>query len=148
MARGSYRGHHPVRADRDDAIAFAEGDRLLAKRARRIRAHGFDDVANEALVLWPAWNESRSFVAAPHDGVRRRFDIRHLVAVDHLSVARKVEDFRAGIAERLPDGKQHRIAEAAASKDHRFAAFDLGGRARRTHEHDGFARLELHAKIR
>ena len=147
MPRGGDRRHHPVRADGDHAIAFHERNRLLPQRAACVRRHRLHDVADEALVLRAPRHEAGAFVAAPHHEVRRRFDFGDLVAINHLAIAGKVEHARAGIAERLPDGEQNGIAEAAAGEHNCFVAGDLGRRSRRAHQHDGLAGFEQGAKI-
>ena len=144
---GGDRRHHPVRADGNHAVPLGEPNRLLAQRAARVRRHRLHDVADEALVLRASGHEAGPFVAAPHHDVRRRLDFGDLVAIDHLAIAGKIEHARAGIAERLPDGEENRIAEPAAGEHDRLVARDLGRRARRAHQHDGLAGLEQGAKV-
>jgi hypothetical protein len=61
----------------------------FAQLACRIGEHSLHDIADEALVLRSAWNESGRLVAAPDDEVGRRFDIGDLVAVDHVPITGK-----------------------------------------------------------
>ena len=112
------RGHHPVRADGDHAVAGGERHRLLAERARRVGDHRLHDVADERAVLRPRGGKSRRLVAAPDDRVGSGFDLGDLVPVDPLLVPGEIQHLRSGLPERLADGEQHRVAEAAAGEHH------------------------------
>ena len=101
--------------------------------------YSLHDIADESTVERPLRRKSRLFVAAPDDHVRRRFEIGDLVAVYHVLVAGKVEHAIAGGPHRLPDGKQHGIAEPATDQHDRFVGRNFGRRPGGPHHHDRLA---------
>ncbi len=147
MARLGHARHHPVRADRDDAVCLFGADRDFAQAAGRVGFHRLHDVAHEGAVLRAAWRKPRGLVAAPHDDVGGGFDLVDLVTVDDLLVPGEVQHARAARPERLPDRKQHRIAQATSGQQHRFAAFDVGRRAGRSHQDHRLARGERRDQV-
>ena len=99
-------------------------------------------------VLRPVGREAGRLVAAPDHHIGRRFDLRDLVAVDHLLVAGEVQHLVAGRAQRLADREQHRVAESAADKHHRLAAPEFPSASRSAHQDHRFARLQQRTQIR
>ena len=149
--------HHPVGADRDDAIAVGEPQRAHAvvdaalgraqRRAGGPGQHRLHDVPVEGAVLRPRGLEAWRLVAAPDDHVGRGFDLRDLVAVDPLLVAGEVQHPGACRAKRRADREQHRVAQAAAGEHDGLAGCDLRGRAGRAHQHHRLARRQPLAEV-
>ena len=140
--------HHAIGADGDHSVHVAERNRLRPEIAPSIGENRFDDVADEGAVLRPRGCEARRFVRAPYDHVGRALDLLHLITVDQFFITREVNHLRSVGAQRLADGKEHRVAEPAARQQRRFKRRRLGGRARGSHQNHRLARLEQRAQIR
>ena len=147
MPRPADCSHHAVRADRNDAVAVAVGNGLPAQLVACVGQHRLDDIADKRAVLRSRGLESRRFVAAPDDDVGRLLDVLDLVAVDHFLVAREVQHLRAGGAQRLADGEQHRVAEAAAHEHDGLVAYNFRGCPGGAHQDHRFAGLEVGAQV-
>ena len=144
----AHRIHHHVRADDDNTIDLAQGDIGLTQATVAIGLDGFDDIGDHCLVLRAGGLESGFLVTAPDDGVAGLENVFHVIAVHHLLVATEIEHTGTGLAQGLADGKQHRIAEAAAHQHHRLIFRRFRGRARGTHQDHRLARLEMDTQIR
>ena len=96
-------------------------------KARYGVAEDRDEYTAESVFWVPKearWDFIRDNAKQPDIG--RRLDFRDLVAVDVLLVAGEIQHPRTRRAERMADGKQHRIAQAAADQRNRFVSGDFG----------------------
>jgi hypothetical protein len=81
--------------------------------------------------------------AGPHHLVGAGLDVVHAEDVLGVAVAREVDHLAAVGAQRLADGEEHGVAEAAAREEHLLVLRDLRRRARRAHHHHGLAHPQV-----
>ena len=70
-----------------------------------------------------------------------------MIAVHHLLIAAEIEHAGTRLAQGLADGKQHRIAEAAAHQHHRLVLGRFRGRAGGAHQDHRLAGLEMDTQV-
>ena len=116
-----HRAHHPVRADGDDPVHRRQRDGALAQLALGVGQDRLDDVADE--VRGPAAGSARWPTPMSVDQI-------DLVGAGSISSrlntsspfrSRRSRSPCCRVAQRLRDGEQHGVAEAAAGQQHVLA---------------------------
>ena len=134
-------GHHPVRADRDQAVGIGEPDRGLAHPAERPGRHGLDDVPHEQAVLGPAGRDRLAAVHRENQDIGGGLELLPLVEVLGLLVAREIDHAVAELTGLLSDREEDGVSEPAAAEDDRPVLGQLGRAPRRPHDQHGLPGL-------
>ena len=142
MSRLLNPSHHSIRTNDDEPVGFAQWDRDIAQLTSCIGRHRCHDIADECLVLRPAWGKARRLIRAPSNRVRCLLDFLNLVTVDDLLVPREINHPGADSSKFLTDREEHRITEPTTNEENRFLARSFRRHSRRTHQADWISGLQ------